>query len=361
MWPFTAAGDMQCKRRWAQDVYVSADILETRLNATKARSADWTSADAAVEAGVRAQLEKARAATSRRDPVPGRLSNWWRGTLIEAAYHHLHAAESLIVALYSSEQVEADVPEAVARIDAGLPAEDPRHAAAHELLDGDLSESARRERLAKAIEIGFGAADAEHGRLRNFRNTVLSAAATLSVVLVVFGWYVSLNAGDVPFCFSPAGKAAVCASGASSPNGHDVVTVILIGSLGGMLAAVLAIKDLHGTSVPYDVPKALAILKLPLGALSAVGALIAIRGGFIPGFSDLDSQAQILAYAFCFGVAQQILTRLIDKQAQALLATAPGKASSAAQVRNAASSPVITTQTQPRRGTGLPSVAGAQS
>ena len=164
-------------------------------------------------------------------------------------------------------------------------------------------------------------------RSEYFRNTVLSAVATLTGVLVVFGWYVSRNAGDVPFCFSPAGKAAVCASGASSPNGHDVVAVILIGSLGGMLAAVLAIKDLHGTCVPYDVPRALAILKLPLGALSAVGALIAIRGGFIPGFSDLDSQAQILAYAFCFGVAQQILTRLIDKQAQTLLATAPGKAS----------------------------------
>ena len=94
-------------------------------------------ADEAVEVGVRAQLEKARAATSRRDPVPGRLSNWWRGTLIEAAYHHLHAAESLIVELYSPEQVEADAPEAVARIDAGLPADDPRRSAAHELLQPD--------------------------------------------------------------------------------------------------------------------------------------------------------------------------------------------------------------------------------
>ena len=172
-------------------------------------------------------------------------------------------------------------------------------------------------------------------------------------MLVVFGWYVSRNAGDVPFCFSPAGKAAVCASGASSPNGHDVVAVILIGSLGGMLAAVLAIKDLHGTCVPYDVPRALAILKLPLGALSAVGALIAIRGGFIPGFSDLDSQAQILAYAFCFGVAQQILTRLIDKQAQTLLATAPGKASATGRV--------VTGHAQTMHGTGLPAVAGAQT
>jgi hypothetical protein len=68
------------------------------------------------------------------------------------------------------------------------------------------------------------------------------------------------------------------------------------------------------------------VLKLPLGALCAVGALVAIRGGFIPGFSDLDSQPQILAYAFGFGVAQQLLAGLIDRQAQTLLSQAPGKA-----------------------------------
>jgi hypothetical protein len=119
----------------------------------------------------------------------------------------------------------------------------------------------------------------------------------------------------------------VCASGTSAASGHDVVTVALLGCLGGLFAAILAIKNMQGTSIPYNVPQALALLKLPLGALSAIGGLIAIRGGFIPGFSDLDSQAQILAYAFAFGVAQQLVTGLVDRQAQSLLSTAPGKAS----------------------------------
>jgi hypothetical protein len=54
-----------------------------------------------------------------------------------------------------------------------------------------------------------------------------------------------------------------------------------------------------------------------------VGAVIFIRGGFVPGLSDLDSQVQILAYAFVFGYAQQLLTGLIDKQAQTVLNSVP--------------------------------------
>lgn len=314
------------KRVWAQDVEVGARAMETRLDALREGTADWPPAKAAVEKGVRTHLQAARNAALGRDPLPGRLSNWWRGTLIDAAYQNLHAAESLVVELYTEAQVEAEVPEAVARVEAGLQRDDPRRQSALELLEGRPGDLARRERLAKAIEIGFGASDATHAQLRNFRNTVLGGAAALTAVLGLFVAYVYRNPQDVPFCFSPVGKAMVCASGATAPSSHDIVSVTLIGALGGLLATILALRNISGTAVPYDVPKALAVLKLPLGALCAVGALVAIRGGFIPGFSDLDSQPQILAYAFGFGVAQQLLAGLIDRQAQTLLSHAPGKA-----------------------------------
>ena len=89
------------------------------------------------------------------------------------------------------------------------------------------------------------------------------------------------------------------------------------------MAGAVSINKLRGTSTPYDVPTALALLKAPFGAMTAVGAIIFIRGGFVPGLSDLDSQVQILAYAFVFGYAQQLLTGLIDKQAQAVLDSVP--------------------------------------
>ena len=67
------------------------------------------------------------------------------------------------------------------------------------------------------------------------------------------------------------------------------------------------------------------MLKLPLGAFTATLALVAIRADFVPGLSTLDSQEQILAYALVFGLAQQLFTQFLDKQAQTLLEHLPSK------------------------------------
>ncbi|MBZ5737687.1 hypothetical protein [Nocardioides mangrovi] len=325
-----------CRRVWAQDVNVAVDVIETRLDSMEASPDGLTPAQQAVDDGIRRRLAAARSATLRQDPVPGALSNWWRGTLVDAAYQNLHAAEAMLVGLYSPDEVEAEIPEAVARVECGLDRDDPRRIAALRLLEVRDPDPVRRARLAKAVEVGFGAADAEYARLRNFRNTVLGGAVTMSALLVLFTVYVMRNPGDVPFCFTPDGTREFCASGPGPASAHDVLTVVLLGSLGGLLAAILAIRNMRGTASPYNVPQALALLKLPLGAVSAIGALIAIRGGFIPGFSDLDSQEQILAYAFGFGLAQQLLTGLVDRQARSILTTAPGKASGASRPERSA-------------------------
>ena len=73
---------------------------------------------------------------------------------------------------------------------------------------------------------------------------------------------------------------------------------------------------------------ALATLKLPTGALTAVLGLMLMRGQFVPGLSALDFAAQIIAWAIIFGYAQQLFTRLVDQRAQTVLdgaapATAP--------------------------------------
>ena len=45
----------------------------------------------------------------------------------------------------------------------------------------------------------------------------------------------------------------------------------------------------------------------------------------MPGLSELDSQRQILAYALLLGYAQQVATKLIDRQAQTLMDAVPSK------------------------------------
>src|SRR4051812_8424428 len=44
-----------------------------------------------------------------------------------------------------------------------------------------------------------------------------------------------------------------------------------------------------------------------------------MRGHFVPGLTALDSPAQILAWAIVFGYAQQLFTRLVDRQSPVVL------------------------------------------
>ena len=85
---------------------------------------------------------------------------------------------------------------------------------------------------------------------------------------------------------------------------------MLMGLLGGSLAAAVSIRNVQGAATPYDIPVALATLKVPSGALTAIAGLVAIRGNFVPGLSALDSQEQILAYALVLGYAQQTRHRV---------------------------------------------------
>lgn len=69
---------------------------------------------------------------------------------------------------------------------------------------------------------------------------------------------------------------------------------------------------------------ALAALKLPTGAVTALLGLLLMRGQFVPGLSALDTSAQILAWGLVFGYAQQLFTRLVDQQGQTVLDSVRG-------------------------------------
>jgi hypothetical protein len=117
------------------------------------------------------------------------------------------------------------------------------------------------------------------------------------------------------------------------PAPGDVALVALFGLLGGALSSAFALRKLQGTATTYDVPLALALLKLPSGALTAIVGILLVRGEFIPGLSQLDNQPQILAYAFFFGIAQQVATRYLDSRAEAILGRVPGQVADADKAR----------------------------
>lgn len=107
----------------------------------------------------------------------------------------------------------------------------------------------------------------------------------------------------------------------------DVPLVLLIGLLAGAVAAAASLRNNRGTALPFKVPVALALLKLPAGALTAFLGIELMRGGFVPGLSALDSSAQIVAWAIVFGSSQQLLTRLVDRQGETVIdAVRPNRA-----------------------------------
>lgn len=329
------AATRRTKRIWVPQVAVDVEALRHRVTAAEARR-EFTPREKKVAEGVREHLDAASAAAFRRDPLPGRVANWWRGTLVETAYRHMHAAEAQIVELYDENELLAEIPVAVARAQTALHREDLRQWTVKGL--EELPYPLMRAHLSRVMADSFAALDSKHGQLRNFRNILLRSSLLISALVAATLVVVYIWPSVMPLCFPNQEIVGTdplvteenrfncpTRSDTAGPTRGDALVVALLGLLGGALAAAVSIRNLKGTTSPYDVPVALAVLKVPLGAFTAILALVAIRADFVPGLSSLDSQEQILAYALVFGFAQQLFTRLLDQRAQTLLGNLPSK------------------------------------
>jgi hypothetical protein len=301
-----------------------------------------------------------------------------RGASVERARSHLDAAESELIRLAPDSYLLGQLPSLVAHVRAHLAKDDPRrvgieeiHKRANERVarralaahNGpprqkleDKVEDVERDTIVAAVRHASADARREVNRVRSFRNVLLVTALFLTLGasgMVVVG---VTNPSVVPLCFNPDGMV-VCPiedrpvsgqsgarDGTAAPqqltpreqaevddvvrktaNEWDIPLVELVGVIAAALAAASALRRVRGTSTEYSLPVALAVLKLPTGALTALLGLLLMRGDFIPGLSALDSSAQIIAWAILFGYAQQLLTRFVDDRAQGLLAdVAPG-------------------------------------
>ncbi|SNY69581.1 hypothetical protein [Paractinoplanes atraurantiacus] len=312
---------------WAVQAFVEADRIQHRMRAATAGTlteAQQVSREA-VESHVVNAREACRRGTKRK-----------RGTSIELAYMHLHAAKIFLVDLLPDAEFEAVVPEATARIAMVLSPDDPRRVEAERVLNNSHPER-RRAALKQVMETAYDARDEEYVRLRDFRNIILLTAIAILLTTGLLVAVVALFPNAIPMCFEPGVTTAVpnqppqpsvCPSGEhQQPTGGDILIVAALGAVGGFLGALIAIRNLRGTSTPYSVSTALAVLKVPAGALSAIIGILLLSGGFVPGLTNLDNQRQILAYALLLGIAQQLVTRVADDRAQQILDHLPSKES----------------------------------
>ena len=236
-----------------------------------------------------------------------------------------------MVDVYADEEIAAEIPAALARSQQALHARDPRRLPSEALTRMALGQ--QRAFLRRAIEDCVrrdGPPARAAAQLPQHHPDARRCASPCWSALTIL--IVRANPTYMPLCF-PAngdgteGSALNCPTGTdvTANRGSDIVVVALLGLLGGALAAAVSIRNLRGTSTPYDVPVALALLKVPLGAFTAILGLVALQGSFVPGLSALDSQQQILAYALVLGYAQQVFTYSLDRKAQTLLDGLPAK------------------------------------
>lgn len=317
------------KRIRVHPVAIGVQVLETRLDVAVAQGLGPDQHAAAD--GVRRLLRKADDAAYGIDPSPGPVARWWTGALVEAGFQNLHAARAQMVDVYDDAEIAAEIPAAMARSQQTLHRDDPRRLVADALSMQDVPR--QRAFLRRAIEDAYDSLDRQHERLRSFRNIILLLALFMAVLVGVTIGVVSARPSFMPLCFDADGVGAEggqllncpTGSGVAATSSSDIFVIALLGLLGGALAAAVSIRNLRGTSTPYDVPVALAMLKVPLGAFTAILGLVAIQGKFVPGLSALDSQQQILAYALVLGYGQQVFTYTLDRRAQTLLDGLPAK------------------------------------
>jgi hypothetical protein len=321
----------------AEELANLSDWLSVRRDALPAGSPE-AAGDQLLDDAIRRHLEIAwRAARPGRRRV-----QLLQHADMERAFLSLDAAEADLVRRVPLEYLPGMLPGVYARVRRHLSPDDPLRIRIEQLAAearrGPLDDTAH-EAVVSAVDAANTAARREHARVESFQHVLYFTALALTllaIVVAVVGWTAPQA---VPLCFEPE-NSVVCPAGASTLDpGEDVDDVVratvssfdllLVQCLGLAAAAVTGattLRRVRGTSTPYAIPVALAVLKLPTGALTAVLGLLLMRGGFVPGLSALDSSAQILGWAVLFGGAQQLFTGVVDRQAQSVLDSVGGKA-----------------------------------
>ena len=265
------------------------------------------------------------------------------GASVERANSHLDAVETDLLRLAPDPYLRGALPDLVAHVRAHLPAKDPRRerveAVEAAVAKGGPAQALSEldtQRVLSAVRAASREGRHEIRRVRSFRNIIVVTALFLMLGTAGLTFVGLLEPEVMPLCFAPNETAVVCPTATQdvqtgaqaralddrmrdTASSWDIPLIEIVGLLAAALAGAFSLRGIRGTSTPYSLPVALAVLKLPAGALTAVLGLLLMRGGFVPGLSALDSSAQIIAWAVVFGYSQQLFTHFVDEQAKTVL------------------------------------------
>ncbi|NDU74296.1 hypothetical protein GWI34_16875 [Actinomadura sp. DSM 109109] len=277
---------------------------------------------------------------------------------VAAAQMHVNSARTMWLRTLPSERLVPHLPDLFAIIKQHLPADDTRRIAAEEAARdlqhahaaGDGAAGRHRWRAggrgpghaavsAPGLSVVLDAVDAAREaslkeRLRAVNFARLVWLVTFGLFCLAFGIAVAggIWKSAAPLCFTPENmsqQAVACPSRSASPpppgapgsvaSPGDYAIVEIAGMTAACIAAASALRKVRGTTSSFGIPVALALLKLPTGAIVAVLGLMLLRGEFIPGLSALDSSGQIIAWAILLGYSQELFTNFVDRQGREVL------------------------------------------
>ncbi|MFD4034226.1 hypothetical protein ACFWVP_27895 [Streptomyces sp. NPDC058637] len=305
---------------WWQRTVVRIAELQCQLNRIRSLESGLAPDEEQIATKVETHLNAARQAANRKKNPWSTIS----GADIDRAFANIHRAEAHIVRLTPKEELAELGPLVLAIARQHLGDDDPRRAKLEARLRGNdhsLTEE-MRELAVTTLLAAQMAEEKERARARSFRNILLASVVATAVIAGVFILWGFLSPSSIVsnICFTPDPDTneKVCPIG-DSETGQDMLIVMAFGSAAAAFAAAVSLKKIQGTSTPYAVPLMLVLLRIPVGALAALMGLALIHGGFIPGLSNLDSGPQIIAWAILFGILQESVTRLVDRQGKDVL------------------------------------------
>ena len=330
---------------WGSRARVRIDELEALLEYEAERAG---SAPCVSELQQRAadHLSEAKAAVGS----PRRL--WLlRAGQADSALANMNAAHTIIIRIAPPEDFRGMLPDIAALVQENLPPNDQHRCEVAKILrscrnNPDVFQrqnagaacaafQAQRQTVAEAARAAYRVQEREVVRVRSFARIVYGWAGGLLGIAIAVAVLGALFDDVVPLCFNP-GERVVCPTADGGVYGAlhysyglssrpwDYVVIEAAGLVSAAVTGAATLRQIRGTATAYNVPMALAVLKLPTGALTAVLGLLLMRGELVPGLTALDTSAQIIAWAIIFGAAQQLVTRFVDERGNAVMQAVTG-------------------------------------
>lgn len=270
---------------------------------------------------------------------------------VDSTLAHIHAAHVLVLQMVSLEDLHGMLADLLMLIEASLPPEDGRRLSVEKIVkssEGGRLTQSQRQTVIDAVREAYRVQEREVVRERSFSQLVWCWTIGLLGIAITVAIFTALIPTLLPICFGPTpnvpsaqvvepprGLIVVCPLGQHPFNGNmdssselattsgDYAVVETVGFLAAAVTAAATLRQLRGSPTASNVPLALACLKLPAGALTAVLGLLLMRGEFVPGLTSLDSSAQIIGWAVIFGAAQHLFTKVVDARGREVMETSP--------------------------------------